>query len=169
MLLEVLELAAHLLVGDADSALVGLLLERLGLDQELHHLLLEEVVLLLALLLELLGGRRSGCILAAAGAHLLVLGLDALRELGRGGHHDLLRATRCECGLLRAGCRLEPVVELGLLDLRVAHAGHRVRRDVVAARGERDGGDRYRECKGARPTGRTKGGFDELRHVEECL
>ena len=55
-LLLVGERALDLGVGDLDVLLLGLLLDPLGLDQELHDLALERVVLRLALLLERGGG-----------------------------------------------------------------------------------------------------------------
>ncbi len=164
---QVVELALDLLVAEADAALLGLLLNRLGLDQELHHLLLEQVVLLLALLEQLVGGRRLGGVLPAEAGDLLLLGGHAVREVGRCRHHDVLGAARGKRRLLGPRGGLQPVVELGLLDLRVADPGDRVRGDVVATRRQRYRGEcRGRERKYARPAGRAESGCDELRHVK---
>src|SRR5215211_77164 len=137
LLLLVLERLPHLRVGHPDVARLGLLLDPLRLDEELHDVALQLVVLLLALLLERVGAR----LLAAGRQRLPSQPRHTALEVGRVGHGPPAALGLCESGVM------EPPVELRLGDDRVADLGDAVRGNVVPApeRGEAaeagDGGD----------------------------
>jgi hypothetical protein len=108
------------------------LLDPLRLDQELHDLALELRVLLLALL----EGLRRGHLRGALRARRRLLCGDTGLVAGRVGHRGLAAALR-----LPQRRRPQPLVELGLLDHRVADLGDGVRGDVASTPGDRGGAE----------------------------